>query len=166
VFISVAGLPLQAQTITTFEKVEDYELPYPGILPDNPLYILKNLRNSIQLLMAQDALEKAKVNLQLSDKNISASLELTKKGKSKLAAETALKAEELFNRSVTIIEKGEETIKTEERKKFIDLLIKSNLKHRETLEFLLKNTPTGQVEQFEKLHQQNLELQKKIAVLQ
>ena len=165
VFLSVTAAPLQAQTITTFEKVEDYQLPYPGLLPDNPLYALKNIRDSIQLLMAQSTLEKAQVNLQLSDKNMAASLELTKKGKSKLASETAQKAHDQIERAVTIVEKNGKAMDQEKKKEFIQSLIKANLVHRETLEYLMKNTPTGQVEQFEKLLQKNLETQNKIATL-
>lgn len=162
----VSTKPLHAQTITTFEKVVDYQLPYPGLLPDNPLYVLKQARDTVQLMMAGSSLEKAKVYLQIADKNMAAAIELTKKGKHKLAVERVQRAEAKYMDAFNLIEKPKDEINQEDRKAFIDMLRKANLKYREIIESLMKTTPTGQVEQLEELRQSNLEIQQKVEKLQ
>lgn len=146
---------VSAQTITQFEKVEDYDLPYPGLLPDNPLYVLKTMRDSVQLMLAGTPLEKAKVYLQLADKNVASAVELTRKGKHTLAVERVHKAQNLTTKAISAVEKEKESMNEDERKQFIELIKKSNLKHRETIEMLMKEAPTGQVEALDKLRQEN-----------
>ena len=42
----------------TTETTVKYELPYPGILPDNPLYFLKQIRDWIMERLITDPLKK------------------------------------------------------------------------------------------------------------
>lgn len=79
----------------------EYYLPYPGILPDNPLYKLKAIRDQLQLWTTFDPIKKAQVQLFLSDKRINAARVLIEGGKRGLAVTTATKAEKYLEQSVT-----------------------------------------------------------------
>ena len=155
---------LHAQTIT-FEKVIDYQLPYPGILPDNPLYVFKEMRDSIQVMMAGSPLEKAKAQLQIADKNMAAAVELSAKGKHQLAGERISKAQEHVLKIIAILNRQSDKTTQDQRTEFKMTLAKANLKHRETIETLMRDTPSGQVEQLEKLRQKNIEIQESISKL-
>ena len=47
-----------------------YELPYPGILPDNPLYFLKAIRDNVLGFFITDPLKKADYSLLMADKRL------------------------------------------------------------------------------------------------
>lgn len=80
----------------------DYNLPYPGILPDHPLYKLKVLRDKVTTFLIRDPIKKAEYHLLLADKRIYMSRLLVDKGKIALAKETALKGENEYTLHLTI----------------------------------------------------------------
>lgn len=47
-----------------------YALPYAGILPDHPLYFLKQIRDKILILLTRDPLKKSQLYLVLADKSL------------------------------------------------------------------------------------------------
>ncbi len=53
-----------------------YDLPYPGILPGHPLYVLKVLRDRLVGFLINDSLKKAEFSLLQSDKKLFASMML------------------------------------------------------------------------------------------
>lgn len=71
----------------------EYALPYPGILPDHPLYKLKVLRDKIMLFMIQDPKLRAEKYITYADKQLLAALKLAEKGNDDLAVHTAFKGE-------------------------------------------------------------------------
>ena len=71
----------------------DYDLAYPGILPDNSLYKLKVLRDKLSIMLISDHYKRIEFYLLQADKGILATAMLIDKNKVKLAEETALKAE-------------------------------------------------------------------------
>lgn len=54
----------------------DYPLPYPGLLPDNPLYFLKMIRDQIVMFFISDPVKKSEFSLMQSDKRIAAARSL------------------------------------------------------------------------------------------
>ncbi len=90
--LSVSVHAQEALGTTTLVKVQ-YDLAFPGILPDNPWYKLKVLRNKIQLALIGDPSKKTAFLLKEADKGISAAAILVDKHNYPLAAQTALKAE-------------------------------------------------------------------------
>ncbi len=62
-------------------KVE-YNLPYPGILPDHPLYFLKQLRDKILDFLITDPVKKAEFYILQADKRLSMGIALTDEKKS------------------------------------------------------------------------------------
>lgn len=77
----------------------NYELPYPGILPGNPLYSLKLLRDRITDLLTSSSLKKSNFYLLQADKRLAASLILYKEGNTKLAGETLTRGVDYLERS-------------------------------------------------------------------
>lgn len=78
--------------------VNEYQLPYPGLLPDNPLYPLKALRDRLTAFFLSKPLDKANFDLLQSDKNVEASYLLVtqQQGKGDLALQTFSQAQNDF----------------------------------------------------------------------
>lgn len=73
-------LKIDGATITTTPVPEiNYTLPYPGILPDNPLYALKAARDRVVSFFISDPLKKAEFDLLQADKRVQAGLFLLHK---------------------------------------------------------------------------------------
>ncbi len=125
-------------------KAMDYTLPYPGLLPDNPLYILKALRDRIVEILISDPVKKANFELLQSDKRSNEGFFLFKKGESKyaLGESTISKGENYFEKGIAEIEKA--------KKQGMDLsdtpkrFYLSSLKQREIIKGLI-NKSSGAV---------------------
>jgi hypothetical protein len=78
----------------------EYELPYPGLLPDSPLYFLRAIRDKLVSLLISDSLKKAEFNLLQADKRLNAGIYLLNKGKDSLALSTVSKAENYFEQAL------------------------------------------------------------------
>lgn len=77
-----------------------YALPYPGILPDHPLYFLKNLRDVILDKLIADPVRRAEFNLLQADKKLQMGLGLLNKGNEKLGFDFLNKAEKHMETSI------------------------------------------------------------------
>lgn len=80
----------------------NYELPYPGMLPDNPLYFLKAIRDQLTAFFLSKPLDKAQFDLLQSDKNVEASYLLVTQevGKTSLSSQTFSQGEEDFSEAI------------------------------------------------------------------
>lgn len=87
---SESPVPLTTITLTTApistpaSTPVEYELPYPGLLPDNPLYNLKALRDRIIEILISDPFKKGEFFLLSSDKRFNSGAFLIIKGKDDL----------------------------------------------------------------------------------
>src|SRR5690242_14827815 len=81
----------------------NYTLPYPGILPDNPLYFFKTLRDNILTFFISDPLKKSSFYLLQSDKRLEASWYLLKNSSKNLplALTTLSKSNNYFELSLS-----------------------------------------------------------------
>ena len=133
---SATLMPDTASTSAGLVKME-YYLPYPGILPDSPLYKIKALRDKIDLWFTFNPVEKATKELQYADKRINAAIFLMQGGKASLGVSTATKAEKYLE-SAAGLAVGEEK-SGKDVKSLLLQLDKSAEKHREVLgELILK----------------------------
>lgn len=87
-----AAAQVEAESVPAQQHIE-YNLPFPGILPDHPLYKLKVLRDKIMLWLTINPKNKTDLYLLLTDKGILATAMLVDKNQIPLAKQTALKAE-------------------------------------------------------------------------
>ncbi len=109
-----------------------YDLAFPGMLPDNPLYKLKVLRDKISEALISDPQQKIGFYLLQTDKGILASAMLVDKNEIDLAAQTALKAENNY----TLIAQELYLLPKKPNKAFFDKLKNAALKHQEILSSL------------------------------
>lgn len=110
-----------------------YDLAYPGILPDNPLYKLKVLRSKIIEFLINDPSKKIGLYLLQADKGILATAILVDKNKINLAGDTALKAEN----NMTLLTYELYKLKQKPGSDFIQKLKTASLKHQEVLSSLI-----------------------------
>lgn len=109
-----------------------YYLPYPGILPDSPLYVVKAIRDRVQLVLTFDEAQKAGKELLYADKRIGAAEALASGGKIDLAVSTATKAEKYLESAINRVKKLSGSGR--DVKSMRMTLQKAVAKHREILE--------------------------------
>ncbi len=131
------------QITTTPDNKVVYQLPYPGILPDNPLYFLKATRDKIQDFLTRDNLKKAQLDLLYSDKRLAMSEALEKKGKTALALSTLSKGEKYFLKIPLLLRQAKEQ-GTSPSAELIERIKTSNKKHQQVIGKLLQDLPQGE----------------------
>jgi len=90
--------PVDATT-QVVQKIE-YALPFPGILPDHPLYFLKRIRDTILEKLINDPIRKAEFYILQSDKRLQMGIMLMESGKGTLGETTISKAEKYMEQAV------------------------------------------------------------------
>jgi len=83
-----------------------YYLPYPGILPDHPLYSFKMIRDRIWLWLTSGAEKKAETVLLFADKRLGAGRFLIEGNKIDLGITTIEKAEKYLEQAVLNLEEA------------------------------------------------------------
>lgn len=131
----------QPVTTTPDNKVV-YQLPYPGILPDHPLYFLKTTRDKVQAFLTRDNVKKAQLYLLYSDKRLAMAQALEKKGKTSLALSTLSKGEKYFLKIPPLLEQASEQ-GASPTAEFVDRVKTSNVKHKEVIGEMLQQIPQG-----------------------
>ena len=81
-----------------------YDLPYPGLLPDNPLYYLKAIRDNFLKFFISDPLKKTQFDLLQANKRLGAARALLTKGKEDLAITTLSKSGNYFDDAIAQIQ--------------------------------------------------------------
>lgn len=113
------------------QEVVDYDLAWPGLLPDHFLYPFKMVRDKIWLFLTSSPLKKAELLLRLADKRIWSAQMLVDKGKIELGVTTATKAVKYLQQAVdqekVAQEAGKDTVA------FLERLSQATLKHEEIL---------------------------------
>lgn len=107
-------------------RAVEYALPYPGMLPDNPWYFLKVVRDQIMTVVITDPVQKSFYLLLLSDKRTAAGEVLIKGGKVALGKTTLEKSEEYFSQAVALAAKTKD-------KDLVAKLVVAGAKHSEIL---------------------------------
>ena len=153
-----------SQTFTMQQEKISYTLPYPGILPDHPLYFIKAIRDQLLQMRTRDNIKKAEVYLLLSDKRVAMTLSLAKKGKDKLAITTFSKGEKYFSYIPKLLSDSKKQ-GVSAQSDFVNTLKLSNSKHREVAETLLKELPQGQNEAIGQILKMNAEIKTELEKL-
>jgi hypothetical protein len=141
-----------------------YTLPYPGILPDHPLYFIKAIRDKMMDVLTRDNIKKANLYLLFSDKRINMAIMLSKKGKNKLAVTTFAKGEKYFLKipDLLLMSKKQGVAPSSE---LIENIKTANAKHREIAMELLKVSPAAQTRTMEDIIRINEEIKVKLKKL-
>jgi hypothetical protein len=114
----------------------DYFLPYPGILPDNPLYFMKALRDKVVSFFITDPLKKAEFDLLMADVRLNAAQYLFAKGESKysLAETTVSKGENYFYNSLIMVNQAKQ--QGMQINDFVSKLATASRKHQQVIKEL------------------------------
>lgn len=150
-----------AQTISLTQNKVAYQLPYPGILPDNPLYPLKAIRDQLIVFFNRDPIKKSEYFLLLSDKRAAMSLELIKKDKYQLAITTFSKGEKYFLKIPPLIKSAKKQGNSPSTE-FLEKLRTANQKHAELIDELISRSPKNLIFQINALYQINQEIKKEL----
>lgn len=138
-----------------------YDLPYPGILPDNPLYSIKAFRDKLQEFFTRDNLKKADLYLHLSDKRAAMAQLLSKKGKHQLAITTLSKGEKYFLKiPQLLIDSKKQGVRPSDE--LVLQLKQANAKHKEVVEKIMKEVPQGNTEAVAAILQYNQDIKKQL----
>lgn len=101
VFAAGAATESASQKDTT---VVEYELPYPGLLPDNPLYVFKQFRDWLLDHLIVDPAKKAEFSITQADKRLGMGMILNASGKYVLGEQTISKGEKYMNTALTSLQ--------------------------------------------------------------
>lgn len=148
------SIPLEDQKVI-------YQLPYPGILPDHPLFFLKRTRDNLIEFLTRDNIKKAELYFLMSDKYIVMASQLAEKDRDELATKTLTRAEDYFQKMISYLK-----ISKQQGVRPSDDLVRkaqnSNIKHREIIENLMKELPQGNSGDLAKVLKMNKASQKEI----
>lgn len=142
VFSETPNTSLQeGQGVVLGESIEiDYYFRYPGrILPDHPLWFLKALRDRVWLLLTTNPSRKAELKLLFADKRVVSAKILFERGKPELGVSTLTKAEKYLEEACNLERENRE--KGLDTSEFLSTLAKASLKHRQTIDEILKLAP-------------------------
>lgn len=120
-------------------KTIDYILPYPGILPDSPLYNIKMFRDRVLSWFISDPLKKAEYYLLMADKRINAGKMLIDYGKTALGESTINKGNAYLIKATEEVKKAKSVGK--DISSLTDKLDKATSKHLEVLKAVLEKAP-------------------------
>lgn len=146
------------------QKKVVYELPYPGILPDHPLYFLKIIRDRINEFLTRDNLKKAQLYLNYSDKRVAMALALSLKGKNQAAISSFSKAEKYFEKIIDLLKEAKKQ-GNQAPSSFIEIIKLSNAKHNELIGEIMKASPAGLQQDINQLLDLNLKIKKELETL-
>jgi len=131
--IKFAVSPVPSPEASVSSKPQSsYFLAYPGILPDNPLYRFKMVRDRIWEWLTTGSGSRAKLFLLYADKRLGAGKALIDGNKVSLGVSTILKGEKYFERAILEAEK-EKKIKRGQLSTFGETLRTAYLKYEEVL---------------------------------
>ncbi len=116
-----------------------YNFPYPGMLPDSPLWPLKAFRDRAWLTVTLSGDKKAEVLLFLADKRMAAAKSLFEKGKAEIGFTTLTKAEKYLEEASRQV--GDCWNGKEDQKGISYKVALSALKHREYMNYLITIAP-------------------------
>lgn len=132
----------QNATSSSLIKHVEYELPYPGILPDSPLYFLKAIRDNVLVVFVSDPLKKAEYNLLMADKRLASSNLLVDYKKYDLAITTLSKSGNYFDKAVQLAAELKRQGKNADT--LLDKLLIASQKHQEVI-FQMSQKTTGDI---------------------
>lgn len=149
--------------VMTITPTPDYVMPYPGLLPDSPLYIFKAIRDKVISIMIGDSLKKAQFDLLQSDKRIGASVILFEKGNKEqqiLAISTVSKGQNYYEDAIQKLEEAKKQGAGVENT--VTLMKRASIQYVYQLKKVKKKVSKPIAAQIDTLVARSLLLQKKI----
>jgi hypothetical protein len=156
-----SGLTILAQETTgpQIVKAQDLGVSDPKVLPDSPIYFLKDWVRSIRSFITTDPVKKAELHEQFLNEKLIELQKMVEKGKDK----------EKTDKATTIVQQEMETLKTAvgkiketaetspEVNKFLDKFTEQGLLQQKILEKLVNQVPTEVMTKIEEARQEHLQ---------
>lgn len=123
--------------IADVTKKSEYVLPFPGLLPDHPLYVLKNFRDFLLDKLIVDPIRRSEFYLLQADKKLAMTLLFVDKGNSSRATDMVAKSGNHMEQSIG----GLVTLKSQGKEVpgyVVDRITNALVKHEEVLTELLQ----------------------------
>lgn len=134
-----------------------YELPYPGLMNDNPLYILKTIRDNVLEFSTRDNIKKAQLRILFSDKRVRAAELLQKSGHEEQVVAELQTSQKYFKKAVQdVIASKQQGVSASAE--LINKMKLSNLKHREVMLQLQQVVPSSQKQELNSVLKENNKL--------
>ena len=135
--------------ITTADVVKksEYTLPFPGLLPDHPLYFLKNFRDFLLDKLIVDPIRRSEFYLLQADKKLAMAIAFIEKGNTTRAEEVLAKSGKHMEQSIgglaTLKSQGKETPGY-----VVDRIANALVKHEEVLNEFVQKAQGNEKENF------------------
>ncbi len=144
-------------------QVSDYQLPYPGLLPDSPLYILKAMRDRVVSWFISDIKKRASFDLLQADKRLAASLVMSQEHpiNADLIDQTISKGENYFSEAISQSREAKKA--GMEVNGLTDQLANAAEKHAETIKNIANILPKKDSELVLNEYRRVLDFEKQVA---
>jgi hypothetical protein len=162
---TITNVNINSEQKVSSESVAGYALPYPGILPDHPLYPLKKVRDLLLEFLIRDPLKKTEYYILMSDKLMNMGLSLIDKGNYDLAYETMLTAQDYFDKALQTVPIAKQAGRTIDAG-ILDRLKQSNKKHETIVVVVIEKSPEKSTKLSEELLPRIRKLQEQLATLE
>jgi len=160
-FIVLAQESTSTATSTTDENIQaqDLEVSEPNILPDNPLYLFKNLGRQIQSFFTFDPVKKAELMEKFTNEKLMEVKKMVEKNKNQKVIQKGI---ENYQKGIEEVKKATDKIKETAEKsevvnKFLDKFVKQQTLHQQILEKLQTQVSTTTFEKIQEAREQHLE---------
>jgi len=149
------------ETTSPHEEVQtnntvDYDLPFSGMLPDNPFYIIKKARDHMYIFFTRDHIKKSELLLKVSDKKVSMAEQLAEKEKWDLVVETLEDSQDDCDQMLFSMETSQK-IGTSPSPELVVIAQTSNQKREEVMEQLLLDAPEKYQSPIEDIIKKNID---------
>lgn len=141
-FLSTGKISAQVSSSSATPIHVEYNLPYPGLLPDNPLYYLKAIRDNLLKFFISNPLKKAEFDLLQANKRLVAAQFLLNKNKTDLSITTLSKSGNYFDDAISSIGKAKK--QGMQIDSLLTELSKASQKHQEIIR-QMENGKRGEV---------------------
>jgi hypothetical protein len=155
-----------AQSISSSSSVlsqVSYELPYPGILPNNPLYFLKAVRDNVLGFFITDPLKKSEYNLLQADKRLGSAKALLDLGQVDLSITTLSKSGNYFDQAISKAEQAKS--QGENTNDIFNKLILSSQKQQLVIEEMIGKTKGDNKTSFKLLEERARDFEQRAKII-
>lgn len=128
------------EATTAAQTTVEYELPYPGLLPDHPLYKIKLARDRVLDFLIRDPVKRIEFNLLMADKRLNMGIFLSDREKYTLAEDIVSKGEKYFVNSIDEYKKAKDEGRTIPGE-LVEKLKKAGDKHIVVITTLMEKGP-------------------------
>lgn len=144
------GVDMNASPSSEIKKERiNYEFPFPGMLPDHPLYILKVIRDGIVKRLINDELMLAKFSLSSAEKRMYAGRLLLEKDEHELAIDSISKSANYLSDTLSAVTTyHRKHPKSFEYKPFLQKFKTATEKHIEVMEDIKPSVEKNYLSQF------------------